>query len=184
MHIIKHWLVKRILKNAGGLKISHYFQAWVRWEKMPTRAETQTLQEWVHPCLTGWQGGRAAAGRICRNLFSDSLPSTGGAELTAEASRGCRGGCHREESHWWPSPCLLGYYGKSFTGWWYTGGTRLQSPERVTREVAGSGEAYSCIRRVWSWRRHERSWVLGKPCCRCLALEEQPCRRLEREAPT
>lgn len=91
MHIIKHWLVKRILKNAGGLKISHCFQAWVRWEKMPTRAETQTLQEWVHPCLTGWQGGRAAAGRICRNLFSDSLPSTGGAEPTAEASRGCRG---------------------------------------------------------------------------------------------
>ena len=109
--------------------------------------------------------------------------------------RGCRthcrgikgvqgGGCHREASHWWPSPCLLGYYGKSFTGWWYTGGTRLQSSERVTREVAGSGEAYSCIRRVWSWRRHERSWFLGKPCCRCLALEEQPSRRLVRQAPT
>lgn len=91
---------------------------------------------------------------------------------------------HREESHWRPSACLLGYYRKSFIACWQTGGTLLQSHLGGWQGKLWLWKSHPCITGVWSCRRHWRSLVLGKSCCRSLVLEELPCRSLVRGTPT
>ena len=122
-------------------------------------------------CSQGRQG-KPSTGRCCVS------------ELTAKPSRGCRGeAVHREESHWWPSACLLGYYRKSFIACWQTGGTLLQSHLGGWQGKLWLWKSHPCITGVWSRRRHWMTLVLGKSCCRTLVLEELPCRSLVRAAP-
>lgn len=152
MYTVKHWLVrsKDILKNTaiGSLKSSHYFQAWVRWGKMPARAETQTLREWVYPRFIGWQGGRAA-GEICRNLSSDSLPSTGGAELTTEPWTG---------------------WGEAVTGRNHTGGLPLASWGIMeSRSLDGGTQVALCGSHLRAWQG--KLLVLEKPYLHNKSLE-------------
>lgn len=137
---------------------------------MPARAETQTPKGVGLSPLYWWQGG------ICRwmagNLSSDS-PIHRGAEPTAEPWTGwgeaVTGGITLVAFS-----CLLGYYGKSFTGWWHTGGLFKCSHLRAwTGKLLVLEKPYLHNKSL----ELEETWEeLGpvKPWCRCLGWRSSP----------
>ena len=176
MHIVKPWLVrsKDILKNTaiGSLKSSHYFQAWVRWGRCP-------LELRPRPCRSGFilvlLDGKVAElqvefAEICPQILSHPQ----GVQNSLQSHEGDEGRLSQGGITLVAFPLPPGVLWKVVH--WMVAHRWLSAAVTWERDKGSCWfwRSHTCITRVWSWRRHERSWVLGKPWCRCLGWRSSP----------